>query len=360
MTDLAKHIEILLLDNDCVIVPDFGGFMAHYSASVYSENEDLFLPPKRTIGFNPQLVINDSLLAQSYVEAYDISYPEALRWIENDVNELRQHLDNEGFYEFENIGVLSCDDCEKYDFEPCASGLLTPSLYALNSFEMQVLGNANTTFEILDNAQAEEHRNVVPFVKKSEEDNVALAQPQSDEDEEPRVISINVAKLKQFAAAAAVLVFFMLVSIPVGDGTHSNLRLCSLDSGILYRIMPGVEVNGDIPAFLVDKVEEEVVPVDSVETAVAEESAVESKNDVVEAEVKSEYVIVLAACVSKSNADIYVSKLKAEGVSDARVLESGKRKIVCGNYSDENSARAGLNKLQAERGLPDAWVLKMN
>ena len=26
--ELQRHIEILLLDNDCVIVPDFGGFVA--------------------------------------------------------------------------------------------------------------------------------------------------------------------------------------------------------------------------------------------------------------------------------------------------------------------------------------------
>lgn len=29
MRDLEKHIARLLLDNDCVIVPGFGGFMAH-------------------------------------------------------------------------------------------------------------------------------------------------------------------------------------------------------------------------------------------------------------------------------------------------------------------------------------------
>ena len=30
MIELARHIEILLLENDCVIIPDFGGFIAHY------------------------------------------------------------------------------------------------------------------------------------------------------------------------------------------------------------------------------------------------------------------------------------------------------------------------------------------
>ena len=98
--ELERHIEILLLDNDCVIVPGLGGFMAHHVEARYEEDEQAFLPPLRTLGFNPQLKINDSLLAQSYIEAYDISYPEALQRIEDEVNELTQILQNEGRYEF--------------------------------------------------------------------------------------------------------------------------------------------------------------------------------------------------------------------------------------------------------------------
>ena len=62
MIELARHIEILLLENDCVIIPDFGGFIAHYQPARYIKEENLYLPPVRTIGFNPQLTINDGLL----------------------------------------------------------------------------------------------------------------------------------------------------------------------------------------------------------------------------------------------------------------------------------------------------------
>ena len=65
--ELERHIEILLLSNDCVIVPNLGGFVAHNIEARYQEQEQLFLPPLRTLGFNPQLTINDSLLVQSYI-----------------------------------------------------------------------------------------------------------------------------------------------------------------------------------------------------------------------------------------------------------------------------------------------------
>ena len=106
MIQLERHIEILLLSNDCVIVPDFGGFMAHYVCARYDEDENLFLPPLRTLGFNPQLRLNDSLLAQSYIEAYDISYPEAIRRIADEVKELKQHINEHGEYEFNDIVSL--------------------------------------------------------------------------------------------------------------------------------------------------------------------------------------------------------------------------------------------------------------
>ena len=57
--ELERHIEILLLDNDCVIVPGLGGFMAHHVEARYEEDEQAFLPPLRTLGFNPQLKINE-------------------------------------------------------------------------------------------------------------------------------------------------------------------------------------------------------------------------------------------------------------------------------------------------------------
>ena len=87
MIKLGRHIEILLLDNDRVIVPQFGGFTAHYVNAQCEVSTNFFYPPLRTLGFNPQLTINDSLLAQSYIEAYDISYPEAIRRIEGEVEE---------------------------------------------------------------------------------------------------------------------------------------------------------------------------------------------------------------------------------------------------------------------------------
>ena len=124
--ELERHIEILLLKSDCVIVPGLGGFIASHEAARFDEADSMFIPPVRTLGFNPKLSINDSLLVQSYSEAYDLSYPEAYNRIENEVNELRQHIANNGSYELCDIGTLYLNDDGNMEFTPCEAGILTP------------------------------------------------------------------------------------------------------------------------------------------------------------------------------------------------------------------------------------------
>ena len=88
MIELAQHIEALLLENDCVIVPNFGGFVAHYAPATYVKEENLFLPPTRIIGFNSQLKLNDGVLVQSYMSAHDTSFADATRMVEKEVDAL--------------------------------------------------------------------------------------------------------------------------------------------------------------------------------------------------------------------------------------------------------------------------------
>ena len=113
-----------MLRNDCVIVPDLGGFVAHHVDARYSEEECLFLPPTRMLGFNPQLTMNDSLLVQSYADTYDLSYPEALGRVEQEVTALRSALDEEGHCDLEGLGTLYKNQEGKLSFAPCEAGIL--------------------------------------------------------------------------------------------------------------------------------------------------------------------------------------------------------------------------------------------
>lgn len=136
MREIERHIVRLLLDNDCVIVPGFGGFLAHRIPASYNKAEGIFLPPSRTIGFNPMLTMNDSLLAQAYASCYDISYPEALKHIDNDVAILKQTIEEEGELNICGLGRIVLNQSGNYDFHPDQSGFVSPDLYGLDTFEI--------------------------------------------------------------------------------------------------------------------------------------------------------------------------------------------------------------------------------
>lgn len=219
MIQIQRHIEILLLTHDCVIIPGFGGFIAHHVDAHYDEDDRLWLPPYRTLGFNPQLTLNDSLLVQSYVEAYDMSYPDALRQIESEVEELKGILHTEGSYEMNGVGTLSINIDGNIEFEPCEAGILSPDVYGLSDFSFKRLKDAQPLAETTSLAAVE------PETTTEQEDDMQqgpalLDFTDEDDDDEHRAVVIKMSWVRNAVAIAAAVACFFLLATPVAN---SNL-----------------------------------------------------------------------------------------------------------------------------------------
>lgn len=372
MVELAKHIEILLLNNDCVIVPGFGGFMAHHVDAVYDEEERLFLPPSRTLGFNPKLHINDSLLALSYVEAYDISYPDAIKRIEAEVSEMRQLINNQGFFELPDIGVILTNDEGNLEFEPCSAGILTPELYALSSFECNKLSKLSEkqeeTIPTVGVAAPEAQKPVEEEPVKTVV--VELQQEQKEveseyEDYEDDVVTIKVSTLKKIAAVAVVLLVVVFAILPFGGYNYfDGLQKGSIDTGLLTKVMPKAQTTTPEELGAIKVINGAAVRIDRTEAenkVVAEAANPKASENVSKVEEsKPVFVIVLASRVTKNNAERYVSSLIKKGVKDARVIgASNGSKVICGKYSSESEAMNGVHELrEMSSEFKDAWVME--
>ncbi len=356
MNELERHIEILLLSNDCVIVPDFGGFMAHHVDAHYDGRDNMFLPPLRTVGFNPQLKMNDSLLAQSYVEAYDISYPEAIDRLANEVAEIRQCLENEGKYELNNIGTIYFNENGSYSFEPCEAGILTPDLYGLGGVEMLPLNTLEPVTLTVETTPAIE--------MPASQEKAAVAQMMGNSnsvfdvkgDEEPdnhaEFILIKKSWLRNLAAACIAIIAFFAVSTPLRT---PNVQSSKIDTGMLTRIMPKELVQ--------DKSKEKLQLVQENNQAL--KLTTESDDDTAEkAELKNArpyYSIVLASRVTKRNAASYVESLQAKGLKDSKVVITASNvKVVYGTYDTEANAYKALNGLRHNEVFSDGWITKVS
>ena len=362
--ELERHIEILLLDNDCVIVPGLGGFMAHHVEARYEEDEQAFLPPLRTLGFNPQLKINDSLLAQSYIEAYDISYPEALQRIEDEVNELTQILQNEGRYELNNIGIIELNEDGNYVFTPCEAGILTPSLYGLNSFEMSLIkGVAQPEVEETPEAKVVEMK---PEPKPEPEVNSVLQQNLVDiNDDDSDVVRIKFSWIRNAVAVAAILLAVFFVAMPTGKTELMKSTINSLNNQILFGMMTSKDTNTSAIDFKRKNAQKPATVktaeaiLDTIKPAKPAEAPkpVAIKTD----SARKGYCIVLASHVNKQNAEIFINNLAERGYKGAEIyVHNNITRIVYGNYANQSDAYKQLQKMNHEKDLEDAWVYKYN
>ena len=375
MIELAKHIEILLLENDCVIVPELGGFIAHYQPAHYEEEEGLFLPPLRTIGFNPQLTMNDGLLTQSYMQVYHTDFPDAARKIAAEVENLKETLYQNGIVEMPGIGVLHFTIRGTYEFHPTESGVLSPSLYGLDSFQLPLLAE-----KPMETVTTDEQQSSVVTVLPAKE---------------RKEIRLNPHWLGNAVAVAVAAILFFVLSVPVENTYIDKGNYASLGTDCLFDAIRSQSMATALPVSATEepqsakkqdlkpvtvKVEKVTAPeVKTVaEKTVAEKPVVkeqpkavaekkeatvapkaakpEAKKENVQS--KKNYHIIVASLPSSSDARQMLQTYKQQGYADAKVVEgNGRFRIALCSYADKSAAYRKLNELKQNDAFKSAWML---
>ena len=299
--------------------------------------------------------MNDSVLVQSYVEAYDLSYPEALRRIEKEVDELKNQLEEEGHYLLDNLGELSVNQDGNYEFVPCESGILSPELYGLGSFQFK---------RLKDEAVTEETVQPLKTVAKS----ISLSKTDAEEtqlldfidDDNDSAISIKMSWIRNAVAIAAAVVAFFFIATPFTNSDLGTEAMTHLQNSILYKLIPQ---DTTLPAIAEPVISEPTVakPVE-VKEPVAAKIMAEKPAEKPVAEPKAAittYCIIVASQVKLSNAEQYVERLKKEGYPNAYVyINNNTVRVVSGEFNSETEAYRVLNKMNMEEEFYEAWVYK--
>lgn len=129
----ANYISDLLYRYECVIVPNFGGFVTNEISAKVNHFTHTFYPPSNQLTFNSHLQNNDGLLANYIAAAKKISYSEALESIEKEVAEWKLLLTVE-VLELENIGLFKLNKEHKLIFEPSNSVNYLTASFGLGSY----------------------------------------------------------------------------------------------------------------------------------------------------------------------------------------------------------------------------------
>lgn len=383
MIELAQHIEVLLLENDCVIVPGLGGFVAHYTPAMRVAEENVFLPPTRIIGFNPQLKMNDGLLVQSYMAVYDTDFSDATRIVEKEVAHIFTALHEEGKVDLPNIGELRYSIHGIYDFVPYDHKITTPYLYGLDSFEMQELAELKK-----------------PYMEKT----IRYSVPVVPEDKKRRFeIKFNRSYLSNAVAMIAVVALFFFLSTPIEntevvEGNYAQLlpnelfEMIEKESLAINPIV--VSRKADTPKASAQKntgqkAKKKVVPVAVREVKVGQANAqnapVVSQLKQQAAEVSSstsvttkseiqkttagtvapslvsaqKYHVIIASVGTEKDAEAMAKQLIEKGYPHAKaIVGDGKMRVSIESCGTETEAYQALNRVRQNETYKNAWVLK--
>ena len=383
MIELAQHIEVLLLEDDCVIVPGLGGFVAHYTPAMRVAEENVFLPPTRIIGFNPQLKMNDGLLVQSYMAVYDTDFSDATRIVEKEVAYIFTALHEDGKVDLPNIGELRYSIHGIYDFVPYDHKITTPYLYGLDSFEMQELAELKK-----------------PYMEKT----IRYSVPVVPEDKKRRFeIKFNRSYLSNAVAMIAVVALFFFLSTPIENTEVVEGNYAQLLPNELFEMIEkeSLAINPIVVSRKADtlktsaqkntgqKAKKKVVPVAVREVKVGQANAqnapVVSQPKQQAAEVSSstsvttkseiqkttagtvapslvsaqKYHVIIASVGTEKDAEAMAKQLIEKGYPHAKaIVGDGKMRVSIESCGTETEAYQALNRVRQNETYKNAWVLK--
>lgn len=360
MKTLARHIDLLLRDNDCVILPGFGGFIAQTVPAYYVKEEQLYYPPSRSISFNAAITINDGVLAQSYMKSYSVDYARANYMIDVAIEQLRDALDEEGTVTLPRIGTLKQDIYQSIQFIPEASGIASPQHFGLGAFAIKELALL---------LAADGVQRTSPIITQTE-----------------KTIDLHIHKraLRQMLSTAAIFLLLLMVSLPIGFNKPTDiasLRLTEIvntSAAIQQEETTENAIVTDTSNIAITIAEEPtaVVPAalentsdTTVEDSIATSIQVVPEPTVAEVIVPSTlvpvlnntgktYHIIVASLPNRRGAEETLNLYMSKGYTNVSLVEKDDRiRISLMQFTDKNEANEYLKELRQNENFQNAWLL---
>jgi len=299
--EISQYIKEILLLNDCVIIPEFGGFIANYKPAKVENNQ--FFPPSKEIAFNNKLVSNDGLLVNYISDVEGINYFEAKQKLDSFVEETLLNLERNRNVYFEGIGYLHYDSKENLQFEPQLKENLLVDSYGLQSF----------TFEKLYQRQ--------------------MPQPAARiEMKEPVPVIFQKRKARKLAIAIPLLIAMALIPMK-----HNKEYFSKSDMGLWEAITQTAPVPSAQP-------KEEIVQ--ETPAPVITEQSQELK-----------YFIIGGSFKSEENANKYIEQLKAKGYTGKNLgVFKGLNRVAMIGFATMEEAQKELNSMLTQNPSSGVWI----
>ncbi|MFZ4456062.1 MAG: SPOR domain-containing protein [Bacteroidales bacterium] len=317
---ITSHIEYLLTENDCVIVPGFGGFVIQNIEAQFMDSE--VLPPAREICFNAGLTHDDGLLLTNISQVEGVSYGEARRMVQNDLELFSTELSYRSKVELGKVGAFTLDESKNLVFESTSIPENDIHSFGLTSVKLALLSELTK-------------RDEVPVLVTTEKDG--------------DMIQIRFSKRKALRAVASVAAVWLLwiFSTPVTDVKQQTAGFISRQE-IIKSITPTILTVNDSTARQDSLSQQPVAKVD------APKAEVTTQNSLTE----ERYFIVLGSFHSEKSATKHLDQLTNSGIRNVKVQKLGTlmRTTLCA-FVDKAEAEKYLSSIRYNRHeYNEAWL----
>lgn len=325
-TNINKHISDLLCEHNCVIIPDFGGFVANYESAFIDSRTNHMFAPKKSIVFNRSLKNNDGLLVNEIAVGEGLTFKQAKKELDKYVLNLNESLSLHKKVFIDEVGTLLLTSDDKVLFVQSNSRNHLLDSYGFTTIQYP-----------------------------------AIQRTSVQERFEEKIKHIDKAHLpsnkKPWLKAAAVLIPLLMVSalgISNKDKIHSvYANLSPFGSSSSSTVVEAVETaTTHLSSFDVES------PTNNIEEAVL--SFYEAKNNmttVIENEVPKHFIIA-GAFSSERNAKKMISKLQKSNFTSSKIVGKSKSGLYRVSYDGfVNSSDAILALRQIKKTNPSAWLL---
>lgn len=292
---VANYIHDLLFRHDCVIVPNFGGFVTNRIGAQIEEVTHTFYPPTKQISFNAHLKHNDGLLINYIAKAEDISFDKATNKVTSAVISWKKDAQSNGFV-LDKVGHFSYTENDQLVFKPLKDVNYLSSAFGLASFHSEPVKRVEKVIPL------------TPVASKS-----------------------KVGSLAKYAAAAAII---LSLSVVGWNGYQTNMQQKEI-----AKEQKNLEDKIQSATFVISN------PLPTVQLNVTKEEA-------------KPYHVVAGSFQFLENAEKKVKQLKAKGYN-ATILGKNKWGLTQVAYESFSAKSDAFKNLAAIRksDSKDAWLL---
>lgn len=341
MTDVSKHISELLLTNNCVIVPGFGGFVANYQPARIHSASYIFNGPSKSIAFNINLSANDGLLINKIVSGEYMNLFDAEKSIIQFVQEIKAEIKEGRTYKLPKIGRLTMDKEGNIQFIPDPSNNFLLQNYGLSAFEAKPVIHKREpvikSLEVTENTDEE-----IP-VKKS--------------GRQFRIIAIS-------AAAVLLIAFLMQIFIQVNTQGKNYADIFGMDA--LFR-NEAISTSQYSPGYM--RMEDYFLKYYRPTTALTDSIPMltaDALPDVIEEKLnsnsnpliaESKYWVIAGAFAKEDLAQVVKDNIYKQGFA-SEVIQKNDYFMVAVSVPLEINYATYRNQFIDATSISDAWVLK--